>query len=477
MAAGFSVHFSGSSEEVVGEGNAAGEGGGSAEEEHVEEDAFCNWLYLSEMRVGSAVAKWWTDEDPGEEGALNVAKQADDETAVDLFARIKEDVGAEQELQGGKRDGRVTVRALLAWLQRHMGSDLGLKDVDSGEMLVDQVLHELSIAAELVQVWDDRGCMEEPVDKADHDDEAVRTAERLVYGWPSKDAEPTRVVSPGRFAKSFPLDFPMGIGDLYQERPHKVSVEEWVQHLLRYRTGHFVGGLRGQRVVWAMVNTLLLSEARSRGFGVCRNVLRRVGVGLEGGRVLTKGALKEMLKDENRTRVLVNQLMTVGRDVRSTSMQWAYEGKKLDATVKHLSWVPPWVEAGEEGAASPGRRFLRSGDSENPGDLGDVEDDVGLGRFPSVWWTLNCKYNAAYDIHRMNAGSKAAAEAVAEEADTHKQERFLFVKDSPDLVSYMLALRTELHMRIVMPAVVPYSEECPFLAMSRVETGVNGNLH
>ena len=51
------------------------------------------------------------------------------------------------------------------------------------------------------------------------------------------------------------------------------------------------------------------------------------------------------------------------------------------------------------------------------------------------------------------------------------------MKDSPDLVSYMLALRTELHMRIVMPAVVPHSGECPFLAMSRFETGVNGNPH
>ena len=162
MAAGFSVHFSGLSEEVGG-GGAAGEGDGLAEEEHVEEDAFCNWLYLAEMRVGSAVAHWWTDQDPGEEGALDVVKQADDETAVDLFARIKDDVGAEQEVQGGKRDGRVRVRALLAWLQRHMGWDLGLKDVDSGEMLLDQVLHELSIAAELVHLWDDRGCMEEPV--------------------------------------------------------------------------------------------------------------------------------------------------------------------------------------------------------------------------------------------------------------------------------------------------------------------------
>ena len=25
-------------------------------------------------------------------------------------------------------------------------------------------------------------------------------------------------------------------------------------------------------------------------------------------------------------------------------MQWAYEGKKLESTVKHLSWVPPWVD-------------------------------------------------------------------------------------------------------------------------------------
>ena len=24
-------------------------------------------------------------------------------------------------------------------------------------------------------------------------------------------------------------------------------------------------------------------------------------------------------------------------------MQWAYEAKKLESTVKHLSWVPPWV--------------------------------------------------------------------------------------------------------------------------------------
>ena len=52
-------------------------------------------------------------------------------------------------------------------------------------------------------------------------------------------------------------------------------------------------------------------------------------------------------------RVLVGQLSTVGRDVRSTTMQWAYESKKLDSTVKHLSWVPPWVRV-EGGGDQPG---------------------------------------------------------------------------------------------------------------------------
>ena len=53
------------------------------------------------------------------------------------------------------------------------------------------------------------------------------------------------------------------------------------------------------------------------GFGIYRNVMRRVGLGLEGGRVLTKGRLRSILQDEDRCRVLVNQLSTVGRSVRS----------------------------------------------------------------------------------------------------------------------------------------------------------------
>ena len=87
-----------------------------------------------------------------------------------------------------------------------------------------------------------------------------------------------------------------------------------------------------------------------------------------------------------------------------------------------------------------------------------------------------CKYNAAYDVHRLNleSGGREALDAKAVGKD---EVRFLFARDNPDLVAYLLALRTELHMRMVMPAVVPHSEREPYLAMSRAECGGSGNPH
>merc|ERR1711965_960705 len=88
--------------------------------------------------------------------------------------------------------------------------------------------------------------------------------------------------------------------------------------------------------------------------------------------------------------------MTVGKDVRASPMQWSYEGKKLDCAVRHLSWRPPWV-AGLAGEEAPGGAEFLMGNT-------TVKDSVGLGRSPALWWTLNCRYNAAYDIHRLNVG-------------------------------------------------------------------------
>ena len=90
---------------------------------------------------------------------------------------------------------------------------------------------------------------------------------------------------------------------------------------------------------------------------------------------------------------------------------------------------------------------------------------------------MNCKYNAAYDVQRLNTESALGDAAVHEREEGDKQERFLFTRDNPDLVSYMLALRTELLMRVVMPAVVKHSERERYKSMARFETGPSGNPH
>ena len=113
-----------------------------------------------------------------------------------------------------------------------------------------------------------------------------------------------------------------------------------------------------------------------------RNVLRRRGFGLVGGEVLTKSRLREMLRTEEEACAIVNQVMVIGKDVRSTPMQMSYEQKKLTCAVKHLHWRPPWVKPLDDAEEDPGARYLGSNTL--------VEDHVGLGRVPGFWSTLNC---------------------------------------------------------------------------------------
>ena len=70
-------------------------------------------------------------------------------------------------------------------------------------------------------------------DATDDPDEGSDLAQRLAYGWPSRDDEPTRAREAGRLSEAFPLVLPMGIGDLYDSRSRPVSAPEHAQHLLR----------------------------------------------------------------------------------------------------------------------------------------------------------------------------------------------------------------------------------------------------
>ena len=413
-------------------------------------------------------------------------KSANDDTPIEFFRRVCERVTADDP--EAVRDGTLRLDALQQWLQNEIGDSLGF---ESGAHLFSQLTMEMEIVEHRSFSLHESGGMVEPVDEADEELQAQNYAENLVFGWPSKSTDPVTLRDAGRFVKAHPLDFPMGVGDLHDpDRSRKVSVPEWVQHLLRYRDGRFVAGGRGQRVLWSMVNELLLHEARQRGYAVYRNVKRRIGFTIQGGDSLTKGALRDMLKDERSCRLVTNQLMCLGRDVRTTPMYWNHEGKKLDAGVKHVSWCPPWVDKPVDDGDSdleviPRDNYNCSRDSANPRRLGtkylnnnsSLVDKLGLGRAPSMWFTLNTKYNDANDIHRLNVYSKDAASALDTGVDGYRTIRQQFARDCPDLVGQQIVLRTELNMQIVMPSIIRHSDKWPFLSMTRFEVGPSGNLH
>ena len=127
--------------------------------------------------------------------------------------------------------------------------------------------------------------------------------------------------------------------------------------------------------------------------------------------------------------------------MRPTAMHWSYDGNHLTAAVQFLSWRPP--------CARP-----RTGVDDVETFIDDAHrltDRHGLGRIPSLWWTLNPKYNSLYEIHRLNVRAELGREAVRAFHDDASDVRFDFVRAAPDLATYMIALRAELSMRVVMP--------------------------
>ena len=167
---------------------------------------------------------------------------------------------------------------LLAWwLKAHIGDGFAVDGAVDLDTLEDQVRMEINVAEAHDGAVGATGAMETDALGEDPGEAALKQAQTLVYGWPSVEQEATLPRNVGRFPKSFPLDFPTGIADLYDDRLWKVAPWEWAQHMLRYWTGHFVSKRREHRVVWAIVNTVLMHEAAGKGVAVHRSVMRRQG--------------------------------------------------------------------------------------------------------------------------------------------------------------------------------------------------------
>ena len=96
-----------------------------------------------------------------------------------------------------------------------------------------RVLEELVGAANMFGDASSGAVAESFATAATEDAEAQELAESLAYGWPAVHDEPTLPRAPGRFAKSFPLKFPMGVADLYEERDVPMTPAEYTQHLFR----------------------------------------------------------------------------------------------------------------------------------------------------------------------------------------------------------------------------------------------------
>ena len=217
-AAGFEVRFMDEDPEQVAED------GKETKQFIVEPATFDRWLEVSATKVGVIVQRWWTGL-AAEESGVDVLKTHPDETAYDLFKRIRN--GVEQrvdELQD------VCVMAedmqlvdewkavcaedlspwlLVWWLRRAMArekEDL-LEQVAplTLDELVEQVHFEIFVMEAHDQQVGGSGATETEMGVSeDPNDRVLRAAQNAVFGWPSTDATPVPFRTPGRFAKAFP---------------------------------------------------------------------------------------------------------------------------------------------------------------------------------------------------------------------------------------------------------------------------------
>ena len=94
----------------------------------------------------------------------------------------------------------------------------------------------------------------------------------VVHPWPQIQQTPTGYREDGRFAKSFPLELPFGVGDLYQPRVRSdCSTLDWAQRQLQYYDGRCISSRRGNRFTWAIFNEALRETSHHTGRLVFKN--------------------------------------------------------------------------------------------------------------------------------------------------------------------------------------------------------------
>ena len=103
----------------------------------------------------------------------------------------------------------------------------------------------------------------------------------------------------------------MGVGDLKQPRLRDdFSTAEWAQHKFRHVDGRFLNSARGQRVTWAIFNTMLMDVGRAKGAAYHKAT---------NADVLTKRDLEDLVHTQEN---LVREMASFGADIPTTPMFW-----------------------------------------------------------------------------------------------------------------------------------------------------------
>ena len=144
----------------------------------------------------------------------------------------------------------------------------GMPPAKVHDALCQAILEERACVQAYTSSW--RGTAVVPVPEQKSVNETLHTKlSQEVLPWPQTEMEPMGRYDEGRFVKSFPLRFPMGVGDLRQSGLRDdYSVTKWAQHKLRYKNGAFVNSSDGHRVTWAIFNETLLEIAKSKGLSL-----------------------------------------------------------------------------------------------------------------------------------------------------------------------------------------------------------------
>ena len=289
---------------------------------------FADWLQEGcyDCRIAQHLLQYW----------VQFLRGTDQDTPNDLFASLLRECQGEENATQQNGSDALPISFLVKFLMKtckfsYQEQEMFLID-DVEDELAREIGREVHVTQAYLSTWRPSGTVAHAVNL-----DVAQNLTETVFPWQRIEEDPTTYYSDARFTKSFPLEMPFGIGDLNQPRVRDdYTTADWVQHKLRYYTGHFLSTIRGQRYVWAVFNTALQDIARQR-----RSIVHRRFE----GEVLTKKDLR--LLTEARSD-LVSQLASFGADIPTSNMHWRQEGHNLQWITRHMSWIPPWSEKDRE---------------------------------------------------------------------------------------------------------------------------------